>query len=107
LKKRETVAVETQANFIRTFDIPEDVEPGTFNIFAKIIYANGKLAVSEHSFEVTEVKKHQNLTTILYYGFTVMWVYGLIFILIFKSRPAINRYKVRSRVARIVKKRLK
>ena len=52
LKRKETVAVETQANFVRTFDIPKDIDSGKYNLYAKITYADGKLAIANHSFEV-------------------------------------------------------
>ncbi|MBW2989579.1 hypothetical protein KY358_04660, partial [Candidatus Woesearchaeota archaeon] len=52
LEKKETVAVETQANFVRAFDIPKSSSPGKYILYSRITYAGGLEASAEHSFDV-------------------------------------------------------
>src|SRR3989338_512053 len=40
LTEHETIAVETQAKFTRTFTIPSDLKPGTYMVYAKVTYGN-------------------------------------------------------------------
>lgn len=103
--KKETVAVETQANFVRVFDIPKNTEPGNYTIYAKITYADGKIAVAQYSFNVAE-KKDAELD-IIYYWITALLIVIVIIYLVFKSRPMLERRKMKSRISKIVKKRLK
>jgi len=65
LDKRETVAIETQASFLREFDL-EGVPTGDYTLYAKLIYADGKTADSRHSFSI------ERLT------FEEMFLFGLI-----------------------------
>ena len=103
--KKETVAVETQANFVRVFDIPKSVLPGNYTIHAKITYADGKIAVAQQSFHVAE--KQDMKLDIIYYLISAVLIVIVIIYLIFKSRPVIERRKMKSRISKIVKKKLK
>jgi len=55
--KRDTVAVETQASFVRSFSLPENVGTGKYSIHARAIYADGKEASAKDSFEIVEISK--------------------------------------------------
>jgi len=102
IKKRETVAVETQANFVRSFDIPRGTEPGIYHITAQIVYADGKYAVSDHMFEIAGETNFGNYSWLL-------GVMGLIIVTlsVYKSRKGIRLMHLRSRIRKIIKKRLK
>ncbi len=102
-KKRETVAVETQANFVRTFMIPENAEPGYYRLVARMTYADGKFAESEHSFTVS------GNPFIKYAYAAVSMVFAGIFLILMTvfSRPVIKGYRMKSRIHKIVKKKLK
>lgn len=105
LKKKETVAVETQANFVRTFDIPENVKPGTYHIYAKITYADGKLAVADHSFEIIESQRDKQI----YYGLAIMAILAttaLLTLLATGSKPTIRKLQIKAEVYKIVTKKL-
>ncbi|MFH1445329.1 MAG: hypothetical protein ABIF08_02495 [Nanoarchaeota archaeon] len=52
LTDRETVAVETQTNIIKEFDLPDGIEAGVYTVRAKISYGENKEAESESLFEV-------------------------------------------------------
>lgn len=56
-KRQETVAVETQANFIRSFILRKDLLPGTYSFYAQISYADGKEAEAHHSFDVIKIEE--------------------------------------------------
>ena len=101
VKKKETVAVETQANFVRTFDIPKDIKSGHYHFYAKITYADGKEAVADHSFEV--VKKQ--IDKRIYYGFAILLSLIILVYVIYKSKPLIKKMQMDAKVWRIVKKK--
>jgi len=103
LSKRETVAVETQANFIRTFDIPDSTKPGTYKIVARMVYANGKYADAEYSFRVAG----RNVAWLpIIIGVTIM-VGILLSLFIRHIGPHAERSKIRSRVKDIVDHRIR
>ncbi len=102
LKKTETVAVETQANFVRSFDVPENVSPGNYRLYAKITYADGKFADGEHSFVVRESADAQ----VYYVAISILAAVVIIFVLI-KSKPFMEKIHVKLKVSRIVRKRNK
>jgi len=54
MNKLETVAVETQANFIRDFYLPPHLSPGIYTIDVKLIYFDGQEATSRATFKVRE-----------------------------------------------------
>ena len=56
LQKKETVAVETQANFVRTFDIPSSALPGSYEMHAKITYFDGREALSHQTFQIVSIQ---------------------------------------------------
>lgn len=101
LKKKESVAVETQASFVRTFDIPKEIKPGKYTLYTKIIYADGKEAVADHSFEVVKKKTDKKL----YYGFTGLLGLIILIYIIYKSKPLVKRLQVQAKISRIIKKR--
>jgi len=101
LRNKETVAVETQANFVRTFDIPKDVKPGKYSLHAKLIYADGKKAEAENSFEV--VKKQ--IDKKIYYGLTGLLGLIILISIIYKSGHLVKKIQLWVKVRRIVKKR--
>jgi hypothetical protein len=104
LTKKETVAVETQANFVRTFVIPPEAKPGQYTIYVKMIYADGKEAVAESFFEVG--KEPPAVPTEVYaIAILLVLIAGVIF-LISRLKPIINRLKLRQEIRRIVRRNL-
>jgi hypothetical protein len=103
LKKKETVAVETQANFVRIFDISKDSPPGKYALHVKLTYADGKEASAVHSFEVTSLKNSR----IYYYVLGGIVVLALLSYLSIRAKSIIEKAKIRLKVHRIVKERLR
>jgi len=102
LKKKETVAVETQANFVRTFDIRDDAEPGIYHIYANIIYADGKEAVSDHSFEIMGGQTYGHFY-LVFAGIVIIALLGYAAV---KIRPVIEKVEMKAKIANIVDKRM-
>lgn len=104
IEKSETVAVETQANFVRTFDIPKDAPEGAYKLYAKLIYSDGTEASAESSFQVIS-KKQEKLK---YYAFaSIAAVFAMIvYFAAFKSKDILEKIKLRMKVHKIVKKRI-
>ena len=103
IESKETVAVETQANFVRTFDIPINVKPGKYRFYVKLTYADGKEAISEHSFEVMKKQIDQKI----YYVLLGLIILALLVYLISKSKPIVRKLQMRAKVSKIVKARLR
>jgi hypothetical protein len=102
LRRRETVAVETQANFVRSFDIPDDTKPGVYALHARITYADGKLAESSHTFEILRKASHRAL---LYVGAGVAAAILITIGIIAVPKDYLRRRELRSRIAHIVRQR--
>ncbi len=103
LQRKETVAVETQANFIRFFDIPEGAVLGEYYLHFKVTDFNGKESAAEHSFEVAQTHVDRQVS----YWFAGILAFILLIYIIFKSKPMLKKLQMQARVSKIVKKRLK
>jgi hypothetical protein len=105
LTKKETVAVETQANFVRTLDIPKDALPGKYKVYAKLIYADGKEAAAEASFEIVKASS-QKTRDYFIYGSSAVIILAILIYLSIKSKAIIERIKMKLQIRSIVKKKL-
>ncbi len=105
LTKKETVAVETQANFVRTFDIPQDAETGAYKVYVKLVYADGKEAAAEASFEIVKAENQKTKDYFIYGSLTVI-ILAILIYLAMKSKIIIERIKMKLRIRNIVKKKL-
>jgi hypothetical protein len=101
LKRKETVAVETQANFVRTFSLPEDMESGTYNIHAKMTYADGKEAEAQYSFEVKSPESHAGRAYIIAGALGVLFIVAVLFML----GPQYRKLMVKQKVKDLVRQR--
>lgn len=105
LEKKETVAVETQASFVRTFKLPEEGEPGIYTLFAKLTYGEGREAHASQTFVITEkeeLKREEYMTTgILLLALLLLLYFG------FRSRNFWKKLAMRIKAWRIVRKRRK
>lgn len=103
VKNKETVAVETQANFVRTMTVP-DSPPGEYSAYAQITYADGKSAQAHQEFIVA--KKELFNKYVIYGSIAVILLAIIITIIsVLKSKGVFKRAAIRSRVDRIVKRR--
>jgi len=99
LDKRETVAIETQASFLREFDL-EGIPVGDYDIYAKLVYADGKEADSRHSFEIRRVVSNE-MWLIGFVVAGILVIVGIIF-LYPKIKLIRDKMRIRSRVREIV-----
>jgi len=74
LTQAETVAVETQANLVRYFSLPNNLNVGDYELFVKLSYQN-KEALAKSSFEVVQEK-----SVIPSY---VYWIFGAFLLTLF------------------------
>jgi len=100
LNKRDTVAIETQASFLREFDL-KDIPIGDYDIYAKLIYADGKEADSRHSFKIRGAKAER-----------MQWIWVIVVIVLIigiggflypKVKMIRDKMKIRSQVREIVR----
>ena len=97
LCKTETVAVETQATFVRQLDL-SGIPIGEYKIKGKITYADGKVAETTNSFRI--VKKQKEILIELARG---LIIFILVIIIIYKSRNVLNRLLIKLKIKQIVK----
>jgi hypothetical protein len=105
ITKKETVAVETQANFVRTFVIPLDAEAGAYKVYVKLVYADGKEAAAEASFEIVKAS-NQKTKDYFIYGSLAVIILAILIYLSIKSKAIIDRLKMKLQIRSIVKKKL-
>lgn len=99
LKKKETVAVETQANFVKFFDMPKGVMPGDYSLYAKLS-AGDKEAFASHSFEI--VKNQDNKA---YYGIFGLFVLMLVILAFPWTKGMFSKMYIKTKVRKIVKRK--
>jgi len=101
LCKTETVAVETQATFVRQFDLT-GIPKGRYDVLGKITYADGKIAETTNSFEIVKSARKINITLIAWI-IIVSLITSFIILLIYKSKPLIEKMLVKAKIKKIVK----
>jgi hypothetical protein len=101
IKKKETVAVETQANFVRTFEISKDALPGKYTFHIKITYFDGKEYDANELFQITRWQIDRRI----YYAAAVLIFLALLIYLIIKLKPVFIKIKLKYDVWKMIKKR--
>lgn len=105
-KKKETVAVETQASFVRTFTLPNAVEPGVYDLFVKLTYGEGKEASASHTFIIA--KNEEQLQREEYWNTGILFLaLLLLFYVCCRSKTFWKKLAMRMKAWRIVRKRRK
>jgi hypothetical protein len=104
-KNKETVAIETQASFVRTFDIPMNAKPGKYYLNAKLTYSETGEATADNSFEIAEKQIDNPIDNLLYYLIIGIIVLAILIYIAFKSKPLIEKLRIRAEVSRIVRNR--
>jgi hypothetical protein len=103
LENKETVAVETQASFVKTFVIPADAKSGQYSLNAKLTYSETKQATAGDSFKVAEKQTKNQIDNRLYYVIIGIIVLVILIYIIFKSRSLFEKLRIRAEVSRIVR----
>lgn len=80
LTQSETLAVETQSNIVRSFNLPDNIPNGYYEINAKLRY-NEKEATSKSSFKVVKSK-----ALIPNYLYVIFSTFALTILIIFGSK---------------------
>ena len=73
LEEHETVAVETQTSFVKSFRLPNDIKDGKYSLYAKVSY-DGQSGSSSAFFDVA---KFNTL------GYVIFLIFVLVIILVF------------------------
>jgi len=101
ITKSETVAVETQASFVRTLKIPPDMPAGTYKLQLRLIYADGTTAVSEKYFDVIPDK---DLTGIYLLIGSAVLILAVLILLFSRLKKQVERLEIRAKVHQAVKR---
>ena len=104
LTQKETIAVETQANLVRIFNIPSSAKSGKYLLKAFITYDSGKTAEAESSF--TLLGKSEDRWKEYLMIAAMLCILALSIVSVRKMRPFFERVKMRNQIQRIVRKRL-
>ena len=96
LEQTETVAVETQVNLVRYFDLPSGLEEGRYKVFATILYGDEQEAVAQDSFFI---KKETNEgLAYIYYLLAIFITSLLLLVIILKVMPGIRKHLLERKI---------
>jgi uncharacterized membrane protein len=98
----KTVAVETQASFVADLKIPETALPGDYSINVVVSSSLGESTAKA----VLRVSTPQNDLVPYYIGSGIVGLILLI-LLVVKSKPLVEKLKLKMKIGRIVKEKLK
>jgi hypothetical protein len=102
--KSETVAIETQASFVREIKIPENTLPGKYTLHTELIYQDKKEAEADNSFSIINPNnKKTNYWLIFIVGAIILM---MIYISL-KSKKIIDRIQIKSKIHKIVLNKVK
>lgn len=104
-ENKETTAVQTQASFVRNFNIPMNAEPGKYMLNIKMDYGGGEEVVANTSFNVVEKKINKQMYYIIAVA-AVLILALIIFIFSYKKLKAkFERLQVKIKVRKIIENR--
>jgi len=109
--RKETVAIETQASFVGSIEIPKETKKGAYILDVQMISANGDISYGHTTFKISE-KKDILFYIQEYYLFIIIGI-SLIFIIsiLIKLKPQIialnEKRKIKSKIKRIIRSKVK
>jgi len=104
--KSETLAVETQASFVREIKLSPDTPFGDYTVKAEIIYNDNKEAESQDSFKI--IKDNKSNIEIIFIVIVIVTIIFLILIFSYsRIKHFIERMELKSKIGQIVKKKMK
>jgi hypothetical protein len=102
--KTETMAIETQASFVGTLNIPEDVKNGDYKLHVILLVNGTEEAEGTNSFKI---KRRGDNTYYYIYAILISLVFLLlVFYLIFKSKNILKNIQIKRKIRRMIKKKL-
>lgn len=101
LNNRETVAVETTANFVRSFELPESLVVGDYTAHASVTDFDGKSSAASTNFSIAE--KKTNLYP--FYTLGMVLLISIIIYALFRSKGSFEKTKVKIKVWLMVRRR--
>jgi len=105
ISKSETMAIETQASFVGSLKIPDDAAEGSYVLCVTLLVHDVEEAKGENSFQVV---KEEN--KVVYYTYVVIISIVSLVLLVYlasKSKGILEKFRMRSRIHNMVKKKLK
>lgn len=107
ITKSETVAIETQASFVKQIEIPKNSPSGKYSLYGKVTYANGNEVFAEDSFNIIE--KKENKSIIYFYiiiSIAIIMFFMILIIVLIKYKSIIEKIKMHMKIKNIIKKKL-
>ena len=98
----KTVAIETQASFVADLTVPENTLPGEYSLNVVVNSSLGE-SLAKTSLTVSNPKTNLNI----YYIAAGIVVLILLIFIVIRSRPLIEKLKLKMKIGRIVNKKLK
>ena len=98
----KTVALETQASFVADLKLPDNAPPGNYNINVVVSSTLGESSAKT----ALKVSTSKNDLRAYYVGAGIVGLILLVFLII-KSRPLIEKLKLKLKIGKIVREKLK
>lgn len=104
VSKTETMAIETQASFVGSLDIPEDVTQGDYELLVTLLVNDTEEAEGRGSFKIME----QEDKTMYYTYIIIISIISLALIIYLasKSKIILEKLRTRSKIHKMIKKKL-
>ena len=99
--RSKTVAVETQASFVADLKVPQDAAEGSYHIGVDVASSLGNSTAS-----VAFAVQKQEDNTIYYVAAAIVALIIILIIVSIKSKPLIEKLRVRAKVKSIIKKKI-
>ncbi len=103
-ENKETMAVQTQASFVRTFNIPKDATPGKYKLNIKMDYGDDKEIVADTSFNVVEKQTDNRIYYIIAVAAVLIFVAIILIFFYKKLRTLFENLQIKGKVGKIIKK---
>lgn len=104
ISKSDTVAIETQANFVRKFKIPLESISGNYIIRAELFYNNNLESISSNSINIKiEEEQKDNFKLFIIAGTVIALI--MIVLILLNLKNTFSRIRLRMKINSIVRKR--
>lgn len=104
--KSQTLAVETQASFVESILLPDNLSPGKYTLKVTLSpVGSSSGAQSQTSFDVIAKKIDTQTRKNIYIFFAILSGIALFIYIIIKSKPLFRKIMIRLEVHRIVKRK--
>jgi hypothetical protein len=103
ISKVETMAIETQASFVGSLKIPDDIDEGNYDLHVTLLANDVEEARSRASFRIMD--EENEIIYYMYFLVILIISLGLIVFIVKRSKIILEKFRMRSKIHSMIKKR--